>query len=241
MSSGSTYMFWSMTINNYTETDLALLAQGYPDHLRQLVYTREVGEKEGTPHIQAYMKLNRPQRLSYVTKLFPRGRFQSISTDEYNLNSQRYAQKLDETADSPAFITNNPFPDPVVELVSVIEDVMKNFMYNEEPSKYRETMFLTSVKHVESIRVAEKPSLAKFYVSSTYKTIKSEFWRSIVQHLVDAEHTRTHTQAKIKSKQNGINATPSRSSSPRPSQDEHHSRATSRRSSWGTSVSSQGV
>ena len=36
-----TTAFWGMTINNYDETDLALVQQGYPDYIRQIVYTLE--------------------------------------------------------------------------------------------------------------------------------------------------------------------------------------------------------
>ena len=106
-----TTAFWGMVINNYDQTDLALVQQGYPDYIRQIVYTLEEGES-GTPHIQAYIKLYRQQRLSYMKRLFPRGNFRALMAEEYKLNAQRYAQKLDVTARSPAVITNNPFPTP---------------------------------------------------------------------------------------------------------------------------------
>jgi len=198
-----TTAFWGMTINHYDETDLALVQQGYPDHVRQIVYTLERGEK-GTPHIQAYLRLYRQQRLSYVKKLFPRGSFKALLADEYKLNAQRYAQKLDATAESPAVITNNPFPDPVVELTSVTRAVRDNFMSEDDPNTVKQAAFLLCCRNEEQQRVREKPSLAKFYVSATYKSVKKEFWRSILQHVVEEEvaqknetHTHTHTQRKI--------------------------------------------
>jgi hypothetical protein len=194
--------FWGMTINNYDETDLALVQQGYPDYVRQLVYTLEQGE-EGTPHIQAYIKLYRQQRLSYVKRLFPRGNFQALVAEDYKLNAQRYAQKLDVTARSPAVITNNPFPDPVVELTSVIEAAFKNFGDGSPYYQTKDDEFHRMVFMEERARVVEKPSLAKFYVSATYKNIKKQFWRSIAEHIAHRDeiseksvhtHTHTHTQ-----------------------------------------------
>lgn len=190
-----TTAFWGMTINNYDETDLALVQQGYPDYIRQIVYTLERGE-EGTPHIQAYIKLNRQQRLSYVKKLFPRGSFKALLAEEYKLNAQRYAQKLDKTAESPAVISNNPFPDPVVELVSVMESVVQNWMVNDDWANYKQRDVLAYCSTEECMRVAKSPRLAKFYVSATYRSVKKQFWRAIAQNVIDT-HTHTHTQEKL--------------------------------------------
>lgn len=199
-----TTAFWGMVINNYDETDLALVQQGYGDFVKQLVYTPERGE-DGTPHIQAYIRLYRQQRLSYVKKLFPRGHFTALTCDEYKLNTQRYAQKQDDTAEGPSVITNNPFPDPVVELTSVLSSVRDHYI--EDKNAYynlteRDVLPWCSVE--ERFRVAEKPTLAKFYVSATYKAVKKEFWRSILRFIVERDeaekketHTHTHTQRKI--------------------------------------------
>jgi len=197
-----TTAFWGMVINNYDETDLALVQQGYPDFIRQLVYTKEVGGENGTPHIQAYLKLYRQQRLSYVKKLFPRGNFKPLLADDYKLNAQRYAQKLDATADSSATINNNPFPDPVVELTSVIETVMTESL-TMDWEKLNEKMMMFCVNREEHHRVSKSPRLAKFYVSSTYKNIKKEFWRAIAKNIADT-HTHTHDE-KIISHGDSIN------------------------------------
>lgn len=214
-----TTAFWGMVINNYDETDLALVQQGYPDYIRQIVYTLEEGES-GTPHIQAYIKLYRQQRLSYMKRLFPRGNFRALMAEEYKLNAQRYAQKLDDTARSPAVITNNPFPDPVTELTSVVEAAFKNFGDGSPPCGTKDSTFLHMAAQEERARVAEKPNLAKFYVSATYIRIKREFWRSIAQYIdernaladpvragkyVKLPDTHTHThEEEIISRQEGI-------------------------------------
>ena len=208
-----TTAFWGMTINNYDETDLALVRQGYPDYVRQIVYTLEKGES-GTPHIQAYLKLFRQQRLSYVKKLFPRGSFKALMADEYKLNSQRYAQKLDDTAESPAVITNNPFPDPIVELTDVITTVRNELFVHVNVLDISERKAMEQIRLEEGWRVQHKPALAKFYVSTTYKAVKKEFWRNVWAH-VETRDTHTHTHKdNLFSQQDNINASSPRSSPP---------------------------
>lgn len=186
MASQPASAFWGMTINNYDATDLALVQQGYPDYIKQIVYTLEKGTEKETPHIQAYIRLYRDQRMTYVKKLFPRGSFKRLDSDEYRLNAQRYAQKLDATADSPAVITNNVMPDPVTELISVTRAVFQHFI-NTKFYDTPDEQFMWGARQEERARVREKPHLAKFYVSATYKNVKKEFWRSIIQHVVEED------------------------------------------------------
>ena len=99
-----------MVINNPTENDYAIVLRGYPDHVRELVWTREVGEG-GTEHIQAYVKLQRQQRMSFIKKLFPRGHFKPITRDEYAHNTIVYTQKDDATTAGQHRQTfNDPIP-----------------------------------------------------------------------------------------------------------------------------------
>lgn len=204
-----TTAFWGMTINNYDETDLALVQQGYPDHVRQIVYTLERGEG-GTPHIQAYIKLNRQQRLSYVKKLFPRGSFKALTADVYKLHAQRYAQKLDKTAESPAVISNNPFPDPVNELLDVIEAAFRDPDWNphwDNPAMWAAWQPVTAkvqlqMYYIQRDRVRDNPRLAKFYVSPVYRRVRDEYFDSLKAHVFDRcnpvdTHTHTHTDEKF--------------------------------------------
>jgi len=201
-----TTAFWGMTINNYDETDLALVRQGYPDFVRQIVYTLEKGES-GTPHVQAYIRLFRQQRLSYVKKLFPRGNFKALLADEYKLNMKNYAQKLDLTAESPAVITNNPFPDPIVELTDVITSVRNALFLNISVLDITERKAMEHIRLEEGWRVQQKPALAKFYVSTTYKAVKKEFWRNVWGHVENRDtHTHTHTADLFSHEENITNA-----------------------------------
>jgi len=206
-----------MTINNFDETDLALVQQGYPDHIRQLVYTLEEGE-EGTPHIQAYIKMKRDCRLSHMKKLFPRGNFGYLDSSEYKLNSQRYAQKLDGTAVSPAVIQNG---DPLHTIEGVIRLVIQRMI--KEYGEDDETDIKDARKWIERDMVVEDYTMAKVFVSSTYKVMWKEFGHDMYECLFNRAqeeqaveipiHTHTHTHtAEVISQQDDINEVEERQS-----------------------------
>lgn len=218
-----THTFWSFTINNYDATDLALITQGYPDYIREIAFTLEKGAETGTPHVQAFVKLMRPQRLTFLKKLFPRAAHcKFLEADEYKLNAKRYSVKQDGTATSPSVIINNPFQDPVSELLNVTRSVLKNFLY-EKTSHIASLKFEKDVSSayrcVESLNVQERPTLAKFYVSAAYTKIKAEYWREFmfnIQNVAEAEarvsvptigdtHTHTHS-AELISREGGIDS-----------------------------------
>lgn len=194
--SHGTHTHWRMTINNPDETDYALVQQGYPDHIRQLVYTKEVGE-EGTPHIQAFIKMKRDCRLSHMKKLFPRGNFGFLDGSEYRLNSQRYAQKLDGTAVSPAVISNF---DPLHTIEGLVRQVVEHMI-----DHYADEVDLTTARRwSEGDMVREDYTKAKTFVSSTYKTMWRDFGNDMYECLYrkrqervaeeqNSSHTHTHT------------------------------------------------
>jgi len=186
-----THTHWRMTINNYDETDVALIQQGYADHIRQLVYTFEEGE-DGTPHIQAYIKMKRDCRLSHIRKLFPRGNFGYLDSSEYRLNSQRYAQKLDSTARSPAVITNG---DPIHTIEGMVRRVILHLIEHQE-----DIDDLDKARHIaERELVLVDFTVAKIFVSTTYlsmwKQFGHEMYKSVFETwLVESSvHTHTHT------------------------------------------------
>lgn len=215
--------FWGMTINNYDETDLAMVQNGYPDHMRELVYTLEQGE-DGTPHVQAYLKLKRQQRLSFVKKLFPRGHFVALTSGVYIENTKRYAQKLDQTARSPAV---HKFYDPVHTIEGLVRKVIIKAI-----EEYPDVEDLDDARRsVERDLVIEDYSMAKVFVSATYKQMWKQFGHQMYQSvhegyqqkLLDDQqkscessaHTHTHTHAeKLISRQGSITSDAS------PSEDE---------------------
>jgi len=198
-----TTAFWGMTINNYDETDLAMVQNGYPDHMRELVYTLEEGE-DGTPHVQGFLKLKRQQRLSFVKKLFPRGHFKALTSAEYIENTKRYAQKLDKTARSPAV---HKFYDPIHTIEGLVRKVILKAI--EDHSDVVDLDRSRAL--VERDLVIEDYSMAKIFVSATYKQMWKQFGHEMYesvfqahqQRLADEEqklrvsfadtHTHTHT------------------------------------------------
>ena len=114
-----------MTINNPTEEMMVLVRNPNQDYIRQLIWTPEEG-KEGTPHVQAYLKLIKQQRLSFVKKLYPGAHLQPISAADYNRNAVDYAQKEDETTiGSHVNTLADTIADPVYLLNRLIRDILE--------------------------------------------------------------------------------------------------------------------
>jgi len=205
--------FWGMTINNYDETDMAMIHHGYPDHMRELVHTLEQGE-EGTPHIQAYLKLKRQQRLSFVKKLFPRGHFKALTSAAYIENTKSYAQKLDATARSPAV---HKFYDPIHTIEGQMKQVMRRIEADMSYEDYSPKLLHHYRLRAEKRMVEEDYTHAKVFVSATYKQMWKHFGEamySCLQPQFEAErvgkavsfedtHTHTHSEEKI-SREGGI-------------------------------------
>jgi hypothetical protein len=197
---------WSMVINNPDENDFAIVTAGYPDYVRELIWTEEVG-KDGTPHIQAYVKLQRSQRMSFIKKLFPRGHFKPCDRDEYNLNTKRYVQKNDDTtAGQHRQMFNDPIPAADTLLYSVVKKALglnggpigwlvngefaldletaktdKQFELDEEDWR----MLKSDITSVEADMVTEKAHLEKLLVSPTYSRIKKTWLREIATRLIN--------------------------------------------------------
>jgi len=211
--SGITTAFWGMTINNYDETDLALVQNGYPDYMREIIHTLEKGE-EGTPHIQAWIKLQRQQRLSFVKKLFPRGHFKPLTSDEYVSNTKAYAQKLDKTAVTAAV---HKFNDPLHTIESVIKRVVMRMLYGDEPcpNHLRFHELEKSRLLIQQELVMEDYRYAKIFVSATYRRMWADYGAAMFENIwkkTEAEtfeskraHTHTHTHSDEKlSREGGI-------------------------------------
>lgn len=188
MATNITTAFWGMTINNPTDTDLVLVQNGYPDHMREIVHTIEEGE-EGTTHIQAWIKLQRQQRLSFVKKLFPRASFQPLCNDEYIANTKKYAQKLDETAVSAAI---HKFNDPIYTIENVTKRLLEGIV--EELNARPEYASIEQVAmKVRKQMVAKDYRFAKIFVSSTFKQMWREYSEEMLEYYMT--HTHTHTQS----------------------------------------------
>jgi len=188
--SHGTHTHWGMTINNYTDTDLALLHQGYPDHIRQIIYTLEEG-KEGTPHVQAFIKMKRDCRWKHMMKLFPRGYFVALTSSEFKLNTANYAQKLDDTARGPATITNGDPLHTIEGIVRVIALAMVEWYHCEGNENSTEWEAVRRVCEADAVK--KDYTMAKVFVSATYKAMWKDWGHEMYQNIFHT-HTHTHTQ-----------------------------------------------
>jgi len=187
MTATVTTAFWSMTINNYDETSLALVRNGYPDYCREIIHTLEEG-KEGTPHIQAWIKLQRQQRLSFLKKLFPRGHFKPLTSAEYVHNTKMYAQKNDETTQSAHVHT---FNDPTGTVEALIPKVI-HYMWNEYGDCDDRDV---ARMYAERDMVEENWRLAKIFVSAVYKQMWKQFGAEMMSGVSKERDTHTHTHS----------------------------------------------
>jgi len=200
--------YWRMTINNYDERDLALVRQGYPDDIRKLIWTLEEGQN-GTPHIQAYVQMKRSVRMSHMKKLFPGANFGQSNSAEWRLNQHNYAQKDDETTRSAHVVQNN---DPLHTVEGTLRRVINNMI-----EQYADDVDLVACRRlVERAMVIEDYTMAKVFVSSTYRAMWKDFGHEMYQNLwgvrqaeLKSASTHAHThEEKIFSHEGGItNAT----------------------------------
>lgn len=59
---------WCFTLNNYTPEHEELLKTFFNEYCRYMVYGREVGSKEHTPHLQGYIQLKKRLRMLSLKK-----------------------------------------------------------------------------------------------------------------------------------------------------------------------------
>lgn len=184
---------WSMTLNNPDENEMVLIRNPNPEYIRQLIWTPEEGDEEGTPHIQAYIKLMKQQRMSFIKKLYPRGHFKSITSDEYKKNCSDYAQKDDHTTVGAHVITyNEQIPDNVQFLRTMISEAISIDTTGpkcEDQEHWMDTYFHTndiikSLDIAERSAVKKRPSVAKLIVSPTYARVKKLYLREITENIL---------------------------------------------------------
>ncbi len=61
---------WCFTLNNYTDVEIIKLDTMFDHgHFNYIVYGKEVGSEERTPHLQGYVQLKKKLRLNQVRQL----------------------------------------------------------------------------------------------------------------------------------------------------------------------------
>lgn len=211
------YTYWSVTINNPDENDYVLVRNPNPKYIRELVWTPEVGGEKQTPHIQAWVRLQRNQSMSFLSKLYPRGHFKHCDKDVYNENCHQYAQKNDETTAGNHHITlNDPLPANDTLLYQVLQrsferlietnkDLRDHFNYEGAYDVIqRICLKQLDTTLTERLMVTEKSGLEKIFCSPAYDRMKQKFWKEILMRLnitQDAIHSEGSTQTEVEGSQ----------------------------------------
>jgi hypothetical protein len=177
---------------------MVMIKNPQSEYIRQLIWTAECGEEEETPHIQAYIKLMKQQRMSFVKKLYPRGHFRSITSDEYKKNCSDYAQKDDPTTIGHHVLTyNEQIPDVVAFLRTMVEasldaelnrEIMPDTPKDWLDTYYEEKPILRDIDKQERKAIIKQPMRAKLVVSPTYSRIKKLYLREIVENVVECKY-----------------------------------------------------
>lgn len=188
--------YWGFTLNNPTEAEMALVHNGYPDYMRELIHELERGE-DGTVHIQGWIRLLRSQRLSFVKKLIPRAHFVFMSREEYVENMKRYVQKQDATAISPVVHTWN---DPDFTLDRAVKIVISrmilhdpHWLEDEYCRRRREDLRPQQLRYVNDMRRDVELDLvrevgwriAKIFVSASYTKLMTLFLHEMIKYTFD--------------------------------------------------------
>ena len=208
------YTYWSMTINNPDDNDWVLVRNPNEKYIRSLVWTREVGEG-GTEHIQAWVRLQRNNSMTFMKKLYPRGHFRYIDRDEYNENTQQYAQKEDNTTAGLHHISlHDPLPANDTLLYRVLEKAVDNLILSSsewsniygasrEDMVFHEKFSLSKLKtrDIERSMVMERSGLEKIFCSPAYEKMKQTFYPEIIYRILksqqDADESTTETTQTI--------------------------------------------
>lgn len=174
-----------MTINNPTEADGVLVRNPNEKYIRQLIWTPEIGA-DGTPHVQAWLRLQRNQTLAFVKKLYPRAHLKPLTKDGYNENTQAYAQKDDETTAGHHVISmNDPLPGVDTILYRVLEQAYTESTHeNKGLVQWSQSDMLIRTRTVEDKMVSERAGLEKLFISGTYDKMKRRFYHQIISRLL---------------------------------------------------------
>lgn len=128
-SSVQQFTYWSMTWNNPDDRMMVMIRNPNQKYVRECVWTLEEGEETKTPHIQAWIRLQRNQTLTFMKKIYPGGHFKPCAKDEYSENTHQYAQKNDATTRGQHVITIN---DPLPSVESVYYRVCERILEHED-------------------------------------------------------------------------------------------------------------
>lgn len=212
------YTYWSITINNPDENDYLITRNPNPKYIREMVWTPEVGAKEGTPHIQGWLRLQRNQTRAFVSKLYPRASIKPCKKDDYVENCHQYAQKNDETTAGPHHITlNDPLPAADTILYKVLDAAWDRLVEKDDSLRDRIqheglkgelycpfiNLKMLMTEYVEREMVMERSGLEKIFCSPAYDKMKRKYWREIIFRLKYKQNEEGGSNSSQSSKSEG--------------------------------------
>ncbi|CAB9518463.1 expressed unknown protein [Seminavis robusta] len=89
------------TINNYTDNDIGLLKPFYEDYCKYLVYGKEVGEKELSPHLQGFFTLKTKLYMTGVHKALGSKKIALQPANGTSLQASNYCKKPKKSGNPP--------------------------------------------------------------------------------------------------------------------------------------------
>lgn len=167
------FTYFSLTLNNPDENDMLIIRNPNDKYVKQFIYTPEQG-KEGTTHCQCWLRLFRNNSLVFVKKLYPRAHIKGITKDDYNENTQQYAQKNDETTRGKHTITTN---ESIPEMEKIMVDMFiairtANVHGNSKP---RSPNLRQCLRLEEDKAVVNRLHLSKMFVAPTWERLYERF------------------------------------------------------------------
>lgn len=198
------FTYWSVTINNPDDNDRLIVRNPSEKYIRQCIWTNEVGA-DGTPHIQAWVRLWRNNGLSFMKKLYPRAHLKPLTKDDHNEHTHAYCQKDDATTSGAHVITMvDAKPDAVTILLKVFRATLDlydvavptwaNLHQRWVATKHGD--FTATMAYAENCLVEKKPYLAPMIVSPAYRSVLLRFGKVLWDTMVDQEcadrQTDTH-------------------------------------------------
>lgn len=187
------HTYWTMVINNPTPNDYVIVRQPHSNHIRQIQWTPEQGDENGTPHIQAFIRMQRNATLGMMKKLYPRANFKPATRDEYILNAERYATKDDTTTRGLHTITLvDPIPAVDTLLYRVLSLTLDADGCGEDGRWQRPSVvtqnfncMLRETKRIEDDLVVTEARLEKLFLSPSYDRMKRRFWEQIMARITN--------------------------------------------------------
>ena len=110
---GSPALHWIGTINNYTAEDKEILSGS--KEIDICIAQTEIGEENGVPHLQFYIKLHKKQRLIALKKIFKRAHLEKVNNIEKAIE---YCQK-EETKTGEWELFRNTFKREKLRMVTI--------------------------------------------------------------------------------------------------------------------------